>query len=100
MLLLLLWVLPKSKRQEWLQLVLSGKLLAVIAMTAFASTYLGIWLQQTSLKFAPAGIAQTLNATSPVFVLPIAVWMGEKVSLRAVLGVLVALAGVWLLFRA
>lgn len=78
--------------------VLSGKLLAIITLTAFASTYLGIWLQQTALKFAPAGIAQTLGATSPLFVLPIAIWMGEKVSLRAFLGVVLALIGVTLLF--
>ena len=74
------------------------RLVGIITLTAFGSTYLGIWLQQTSLKFAPTGIAQTLIATSPLFVLPLAAWMGEKISLRAVLGVLVAIAGIGLLF--
>jgi drug/metabolite transporter (DMT)-like permease len=55
-------------------------------------------LQQISLKFTEAGIAKSLGATSPLFVLPLAIWMGEVVSLRAILGVLVALAGVGLLF--
>ena len=77
----------------------SPKLLGIIAITAFFSTYLGIFLQQISLKFTAAGIAQTLGATSPLFVLPFAIWTGDKVSLRAFLGVLIALAGVWLLFR-
>jgi drug/metabolite transporter (DMT)-like permease len=66
-------------------------------VTAFFSTYLAIWLQQVSLKFAATGIAQALSSTSPLFILPIAAAMGEKISPRAVLGVVIALAGVWLL---
>ncbi len=103
MLVLLLWAIVRSKETDekrifnW-QSILSIKLLAIITITGFATTYMGIWLQQISLKFAPAGIAQTLNATSPLFVLPIAIWMGEKVSARAILGVIVALVGVALLF--
>jgi drug/metabolite transporter (DMT)-like permease len=52
-----------------------------------------------SLKFTAAGIVQALMATSPLFVLPFAVEMGDKVTIRAVLGVIVAIiAGVTLLF--
>lgn len=80
------------------KLVWSIRLLGVIILTSFGSTYLGIWLQQTGLKFAPAGIAQTLIATSPLFVLPIAFWFGEKISIRSILGVLIALAGIGILF--
>jgi drug/metabolite transporter (DMT)-like permease len=76
----------------------TGRLIGIIVLTAFGSTYLGIWLQQTSLKFAPAGIAQTLTATSPLFVLPIAFWLGEKISFRAILGVFVAVVGIGILF--
>lgn len=81
-----------------LQVLKSKSLFLVIALTAFFSTYLGIWLQQVSLKFAAAGITQTLSATSPLFIIPIAYWLGEKISLRAILGVLIALSGVALLF--
>jgi drug/metabolite transporter (DMT)-like permease len=80
------------------KLVWSIRLLGVIILTSFGSTYLGIWLQQTGLKFAPAGIAQTLTATSPLFVLPIAFWLGEKISFRSILGVLVAIIGIGILF--
>jgi drug/metabolite transporter (DMT)-like permease len=75
----------------------SPRLIGIIAVTAFFSTYLAIWLQQVSLKFAATGIAQALSSTSPLFILPIAAAMGEKISPRAVLGVVIALAGVWLL---
>ncbi|MEP0892318.1 MULTISPECIES: DMT family transporter [unclassified Leptolyngbya] len=84
------------KELRWLR---SPRFLAVIVVTAFAGTFIGIWLQQIALKFTAAGIAQSLNSTSPLFVLPIALWAGERVSLRSVLGVIVALTGIWLLFR-
>lgn len=76
----------------------SGRLLGGVAIAAFFGTYLAIWLQQTAFKFAQTGIAQSLLATSPVFVLPMALAIGEKVTLRAALGALVALGGVCLLF--
>lgn len=73
---------------------LGGRLLAAITL----GTYLALWLQQVSLKLTLAGVAQTLFATSPLFVLPFAAWQGERVSLRAALGAGVALGGVALLF--
>ncbi|MBR8828459.1 MAG: DMT family transporter [Gomphosphaeria aponina SAG 52.96 = DSM 107014] len=92
-------LLVKGKKQsESGKINWSGKLVGAIAITAFGSTYLGIWLQQTSLKFAPAGIAQTLLATSPLFVIPIAARLGERISVRSILGVLIAVAGIGLLF--
>jgi len=76
----------------------SYRLFIVISLTAFGSTYLGIWLQQISLKFSPAGISQTLSATSPLFVLPMAYSLGEKITRRSVIGVFLALMGVGVLF--
>jgi drug/metabolite transporter (DMT)-like permease len=69
-----------------------------IGFAVFIGTYLALWLQQVSLKFAAAGIAQTLFATSPLFVIPFALWMGEKVSVRAILGSVLAIIGVSFLF--
>ncbi|MEN9568190.1 MAG: hypothetical protein RLZZ69_3386 [Cyanobacteriota bacterium] len=85
----------KQTKMQW---QLSRHSLGVIALAAFGSTYLGIWLQQISLKFAPTGIAQTCLATSPLFILPIVALQGEKISLRAILGVVVSLAGIALMF--
>jgi len=69
-----------------------------IFVAVFIGTFMGIWLQQISLKHTVAGIAQTLFATSPLFVIPIVVLMGEKISLRAILGALLAIVGVGVLF--
>lgn len=75
----------------------SPQVLTVVALAAVFGTYLGIWLQQIALKSAPTGIAQALTSTSPLFILPLAALMGERISLRAILGVVVALAGVGIL---
>ncbi len=72
--------------------------LGIIAIAATGSTYLGIWLQQTSLKFAPTGIAQTFLATSPLFVLPLVALQGERISWRAILGAIISLGGIGLIF--
>ena len=80
-----------------LQPLKSRQLLPYLVIAAFLGTYLAIWLQQISLKYTLAGIAQALLATSPLFVLPLAVALGDRVTGRAVLGVLVAFGGIWLL---
>ncbi|MBW4533748.1 MAG: DMT family transporter [Pleurocapsa minor HA4230-MV1] len=92
---LLFFPVTKQTTMQW---QLSRRSLEIIAIAAFGSTYLGIWLQQISLKFAPTGIAQTFLATSPLFILPIVALQGEKISLRAILGVVVSLAGIALMF--
>ena len=74
------------------------KLLLAVAVAAFFATYLGIWLQQVALKYTATGVAQSLLATSPLFVLPMAAALGDRVSWRSVFGAAVAMSGVWLLF--
>ncbi len=96
---LALWIAMRQTSREMVKTLQSRRLFIVVAGTAFMSTYLGIWLQQISLKYAATGVAQALTNTSPLFILPIALWMGEKVSFRAVSGVVVTLVGVWLLFN-
>ncbi|MGI8932794.1 MAG: DMT family transporter [Phormidesmis sp.] len=74
------------------------RLIAAVGIAAFFATYLGIWLQQIALKYTAAGIAQSLLATSPLFVLPMAALLGDHISWRATVGAAIALSGVWLLF--
>jgi drug/metabolite transporter (DMT)-like permease len=79
------------------QLVPNRRVLGWLLLAAFLGTYLGIYLQQTAFKFAPTGIAQALLSTGPLFVLPLAAALGDRVSGRAIGGALLALGGVWLL---
>jgi drug/metabolite transporter (DMT)-like permease len=78
----------------------SRNILGGLVLGAFMGTYLALYLQQTALKYAETGIAQALTSTSPLFVLPIAALMGERISLRAIFGVVVALVGVGILVGA
>lgn len=96
---LLVWAVFQQRGKQGFRPLRSPRLLAILTLAAFFSTYLAIWLQQTAFKFTAAGIAQALSATSPLFVIPVAVWMGDRVSPRAISGVLIALGGVWLLFK-
>ncbi len=95
---LILWLAarPQPDRLKGLPL----RLVLLVAATAFASTFLAIWLQQTSLKYAATGIAQAIGATSPLFAIPIALVLGDRVSTRAILGASIALIGIGLLFAA
>src|SRR5690606_31954653 len=48
-------------------------------------TYGGIWLQQAAFARADIGYVQTLLCTTPIWILPIMMLAGERVSARAML---------------
>jgi drug/metabolite transporter (DMT)-like permease len=63
--------------------------------------FLGVWMSLVAVKYIATGIAATLNAMTPVAVLPLVIWYyKEKVTLRAALGALVAVTGAAILFLA
>jgi len=61
-------------------------------------TFLGIWLQQIAVAQVTPGIAQTLLSTAPLFMLGLNAIRGQRISLRAVTGTVVAMVGISLLF--
>ena len=75
---------------------------AALGLTAatFLGTYLGIWLMNTGFLHTYVGVASTLNATSPIFALPLAFAVGEELSARSVIGAFIAVGGVAMLFLA
>jgi drug/metabolite transporter (DMT)-like permease len=96
---LLLWSLfSRSSRTSLSYLKGAKHLWGIILFATFSGTYLGIWLQQASLKFTNAGTAQTLLATSQIFVLLLSAGRGESISPRALTGTAVAVIGVAVLF--
>ncbi|MCX8024485.1 MAG: DMT family transporter, partial [Thermanaerothrix sp.] len=97
---LLLWtVLTGQIRLDLGALYIQPRLFGYAFAATFLGTYLAMWLQQVALTYAAAGVVQTLLATSPIFVLPLAAWRGERLTPRAILGTVVSLLGVWLLFQ-
>jgi drug/metabolite transporter (DMT)-like permease len=66
---------------------------------AFLGPFLGVTLSLTALKYIEAGVAASITAIYPVLTLFLAaIFQGEKITLRAALGTLVAVAGVVVLF--
>jgi len=66
---------------------------------AVCGPFLGVWMSLVAADNAPLGIAQTLCSMVPLFIVPaVAVIYKERVSPRAVIGAVVAVAGASLLF--
>jgi drug/metabolite transporter (DMT)-like permease len=66
---------------------------------ALVGPSLGVWLSMVSVQLIPVGIASTLMATRPVMLLPLSRWFyNEKISIRSIIGTLIALIGVTLIF--
>ncbi|CAB0150117.1 hypothetical protein PSI9734_00683 [Pseudidiomarina piscicola] len=61
-------------------------------------TFLAIWLQQTAIAYLHPGLAQTLLATAPLWLIPIQWWRGEPPTGRSISGALIAVIGIALLF--
>jgi drug/metabolite transporter (DMT)-like permease len=83
------WLADLRRDRAWLK----------VAGASLVGTVGGIWLAQIALvRCSSTGVAATLLATSPLFALPLAHFVGhERFTVRGGLGALVALAGVALL---
>ena len=76
-----------------------ARAMVMLGVAMLLGTILGIWLMQVSVKQSNSvGVASTLLSTSPLFILPIAAALGERISIRAVLGAAVTVGGVGLLY--
>lgn len=91
----------RQKPGEWIsnQKHRTG-MLGIMALGVILGAFLPLWLQQISFKNTEVGIAQTLLATSPLFVLILSALRREKLTLREVAGMVIAVAGIAVLFLA
>jgi drug/metabolite transporter (DMT)-like permease len=70
-----------------------------IAGGAFVGPFLGVWLSLMAVRAAPVGIASTLMALSPIILIPFDHWVfHERVTVRSVIGTVVALTGAAVVF--
>lgn len=66
---------------------------------SFFGPFLGIWLSMIAIKYAHIGIASTLMALPPIFLLPLTYWIfKERHSWRTIIGTVLAVAGVGIIF--
>lgn len=96
---LVLWgSLEPGRLAGWIRPFGNWQQLRTLAGASLLGTFAGIWLSMLGLASAPASIAATLNATGPLFILPLTrICDGERITWRAGLGAAVATAGVALL---
>jgi len=73
---------------------------ALTVAGALAGPIAGVWLSLVAINHAPLGVASTLMSLTPLFLLPIGrVVFREPVTLRAVAGTVLAIAGVAILLH-
>jgi drug/metabolite transporter (DMT)-like permease len=73
--------------------------MARISLGAFFGPFLGVSLSLVAVQNTQSGIAATIMAIVPVLIIPPAILINkEKISLRAIIGAMVAVAGVSMLF--
>lgn len=97
-----IWIVAVLLRQagDTLRRIGSGrKVLLPLLGGALTGPYIGVWLSLIAIQRTEVGIASTLMALPPVFLLPIGrVVFKETIGLQAVLGTLVSVGGVAMLF--
>jgi drug/metabolite transporter (DMT)-like permease len=84
---------------RWSGSLSSPRTLRTLVIAAFFGTFLGIGLNQCALAWsASTGIATTLNALSPVWLIPLStVFLAERHGARAWISTIIAIAGVALM---
>ena len=100
LILLVAFIALRGKLSHNLRLIsVERRALGLTALAALAGPVAGATLVLVSLQYTSVGISSTLTGTAPIFLIPMSYLVfGERISLRAVLGTIVAVAGVALLF--
>ena len=96
-----LWLYVGFSRQTGsvLRALKHGSAMAFSAGGAVMGPFLGVYLSLVAVKHTHSGIAMTILSTTPITILPFAVLVyKEKLTVRAVIGAIVAVGGVALLF--
>ena len=97
---LAVWGASRCELGKWIAPFRRWDLSAKVALVVVVVAGGGFWLSLVALKHIDASIAGPLNATGPLFILPMSiVLMKEKLSRRTVLGTAIAVGGVALIFR-
>jgi len=87
------WI--RGELVTWLRPFASVGLLKRIVLAVLVITFGGFWLTMVGYKYTHASVATILMSTEPLFILPLArIFMDERVTPRAVVGALIAVAGV------
>ena len=77
------------------------RVIGLLALGAFVGPVLGVSASLLAVQHAEVGVASTIMALTPIILLPVSYFVfKEKVSWQAILGTILAIAGVAILFLA
>ena len=98
----ILWLyilLRGGLRDKLRPIITEPRALLFLLLAGLSGPVVGATLILLSLQFTSVGIASTLTSTTPILLIPISFLVfNEKITARAVVGTLVAIAGVAVLF--
>lgn len=98
------FVLFFTLTREWHRVaraVKDTRALIFTATGAFIGPFLGVSLSLMVLHYLSTGVASTFLSMTPVCIIPFSIYLHkEHVSLRAFLGAIIAVGGIWLLMTA
>ena len=73
--------------------------MSIVTFASLVGPVLGTTLVLLSLQFTSVGVSSTLAGATPIFLIPMSyVVFGEKITIPAVLGTVIAIAGIAMLF--
>lgn len=72
---------------------------AQTSVAALIGPVLGIWLSYIAIQYTKIGVASTIMALPPLLLIPLsALYLDDRVTVRAVIGTIIALIGVTIIF--
>jgi drug/metabolite transporter (DMT)-like permease len=81
--------------QRWTEPFRDPQLIRRFCIAVTVVTFGGFWLSLLALKYVEVSIASTLNATEPLFILPLsAIFLKEPITEKALWGTAIALLGI------
>jgi len=88
--------------QKWSSVIAAlkrQKAMASITLGSFFGPFLGVSFSLIAIRYTSTGIASTIMALVPIFIIPPSIWyFKHKVTLREIIGTIISLGGVALFF--
>lgn len=94
------WGLLTNNLKSSIEPFRDTRLIKNIFFAVLIATFGGFWLFHVSLKYIDVSIANTLNSTEVIFLIPLgAIFLKEKVTRMAIFGTLISMGGIMFLFK-
>jgi drug/metabolite transporter (DMT)-like permease len=95
---LFLWGIATGQLREWVSPFREIRLMKNFFLLVCLVSVGGFWLFHVAVKYTEVSVANTLSATEPLFVIPLAaIFLKEKTTWSAVAGTVVSVGGIILL---